>query len=106
MCETRTLSKKGSAMICRCSDCRNIYIWHQNLILNFTEEQFRRFKAFSVEMDFDERSLPFPDGQERAVLRTPQQDISFTFTQPEWTNFKAAMDEAAYMLEVYNLIGE
>lgn len=57
-------------------------------------------------MDFDERSLPFPDGQERAVLRTPHQDISFTFTQPEWADFKAAMDEAACLLEVYSLIGE
>lgn len=106
MCETKILSRKGSAMICRCADCRNIYIWHQNLILNFTENQFSRFKTFSAGMDFDERSLPFPDGQERAVLRTPHQDISFTFTQPEWTDFKAAMDEATYLLEVYSLIGE
>ena len=104
MCETRILSKKGAALIGQCPDCQTVYIWHQNLILNFTEVQFHDFRDFARDLDFDERALPFPDGQERAVLRTPHNDINFTFTIAEWANFQAAIDEAIYMMEVYGLI--
>lgn len=106
MCETRILSQKGTAIISRCADCKAVYIWHHNLILNFTEEQFAAFNRFACELDFEERSLPFPDGEKRAVLQTPNNDINFAFTLPEWEEFKSAMDEASYMLEVYSLIGE
>jgi hypothetical protein len=106
MCETRVLSNQGATHISQCTDCRAIYIWHQNLILNFTESQFNDFKNFANDMDFEERLLPFPDGEDRAVLRTPHSDINFTFTYPEWENFKAAIDEALYMLEVYSLMGD
>jgi hypothetical protein len=105
MCETRILSHKGAAMIGQCAECRNIYIWHHNLILNFTNQQFIDFRKFAHDLDFDERSLPFPDGEERAVLRTPHDDINFTFTYDEWEIFRAAMDEAVYMMEVYSMMG-
>lgn len=104
MCETKILSHKGAAMIGQCAECQTIYIWHQNLILNFTENQFTDFRKFAGDMDFDDRALPFPDGEDRVVLRTPHNDISFTFTVDEWDNFQSAMDEAVYMMAVYGLL--
>jgi hypothetical protein len=104
MCETRILSQKGAAFISQCADCRAVYIWHHNLVLNFTEAQFADFKNFAHDLDFDERALPFPDGEERAVIRTPHNDINFAFTIDEWLTFQAAIDEAVYMMEVYGLI--
>ncbi|WP_237073502.1 DUF6686 family protein [Mucilaginibacter mali] len=106
MCETRVLSQQGSAIISHCADCQTVFIWHNNLVLNFTRNQFADFRRFADDMDFDDRALPFPDGYDRAVLRTPHNDINFAFTLGEWDNFKQAMDEAAYMLEVYSLMGE
>ena len=46
----------------------------------------------------------FPDGQDRLVMRTPVNDVQFTFTMDEWEDFQAAMDEAVYMQEIYALM--
>lgn len=49
-------------------------------------------------------ALPFPDGQEQVVMRTPVNDIQLAFTPGEWDDFHEAMEEAVYMQEVYSLI--
>ena len=105
MCDAKVLSQKGASVISRCSECRCVFIWNHNLILSFTPEQFMQFKGFAAELDFTGHSFPFPDGQERVVMRTPTNDIQFTFTPDEWEDFQAAMEEAAYMQEVYALMG-
>ncbi|AMR34298.1 hypothetical protein A0256_24015 [Mucilaginibacter sp. PAMC 26640] len=104
MCDAKILSQKGAAVISRCAECQCIFIWNRNLILSFTPGQFTEFKEFSADLDFVKNSFPFPDGQERIVMRTPTNDIQFTFTIDEWEDFQAAMDEAAYMQEVYALV--
>jgi hypothetical protein len=104
MCDAKILSQKGASVISRCSECRCVFIWNHNLILSFTPEQFIQFRDFSVELDFVTHSFPFPDGQERMVMRTPSSDIQFTFTTEEWEDFHAAMEEAVYMQEVYSLM--
>lgn len=91
-------------MITQCVDCKTINIWHNNLILNFTPQQFNNFRNLAQEFDFDDRARPFPDNQERAVLKTPVEYISFTFTVDEWEDFLDAMDEAFYMQQIFELI--
>lgn len=104
MCDAKILSQKGAPVISRCSECRCVFIWNHNLILSFSPEQFIQFRDFANDLDFTGHSFPFPDGQERMVMRTPTNDIQFTFTTDEWEDFHAAMDEAAYMQEVYSLM--
>ena len=102
MCETRILTQKGQSVISHCADCGMINIWHQNLMLCFTPEQFMSFHRFTQEMDFEDRCFPFPDGSDRVVLCTPNRDINFVFTDIEWEDFNASMLEAMYLMEVYN----
>ncbi len=104
MCDAKTLSHKGRVMISQCVDCKTINIWCNNLIFNFTVEQFTSFKKFTEDLDFDERSLPFPDQQDRVVLKTPIDHVNFTFTLDEWDDFHEAMNEAYYMQQVLALI--
>lgn len=93
-------------MISQCLQCKTVNIWHNNLVLNFTPQQFADFRTFVSDLDFDDRSLPFPDMQERAVLKTPVDHINFTFTIDEWENLLDAMDEALYMQKIFDLINE
>jgi hypothetical protein len=104
MCDAKVLSQVGASVISRCQECRCIFIWNNNLILSFSPEQFVQFRDFTVELDFNQHSFPFPDGQERVVMRTPVSDVQFTFNTDEWEDFHAAMDEAIYMQEVYSLM--
>lgn len=104
MCEAKILSQRGATMISQCLQCKTVNIWHNNLILNFTPQQFIDFRNLTRELDFDDRSLPFPDQQERAVLKTPVEHINFTFTMDEWDDFLEAMDEGLYMQKVFDLI--
>lgn len=105
MCETRILTQRGSTVISDCRECGMVNLWHQNLMLCFTPEQFHSFQNFAKELEFDDRSFPFPDGSERLVLCTPHNDINFVFGEDEWEGFNAAMLEALYLLDVYKTLG-
>ena len=63
MCDAKILSQKGTSVVSRCSECQCIFIWHHNLILSFTPEQFIQFKNFTIDLEFSDHSFPFPDGQ-------------------------------------------
>lgn len=104
MCQTRILSTKDQTVISNCIGCKMFYIWHNNLLLNFTEEAFASFKEVVFNMPFNNNCLPFPDQEERIVLHTPNDDISFAFEYDEFETFKSAIDEAIYMNEVYTLM--
>jgi hypothetical protein len=43
-------------------------IWHQTLMLSFTPDQMAVFQQFTSELNFNDRSLPFPDGSEHSGL--------------------------------------
>ncbi|MFD0751544.1 DUF6686 family protein [Mucilaginibacter calamicampi] len=104
MCETVILSKIGATIISQCMDCKILTLWTRTLLLNFSPEQFISFKNFTANLEVDLSLFPFPDGEERLVLRTPHSDICMTFSIDDWDNFQQAMEEARYMMEVYNLI--
>jgi len=104
MCKTRVLTQKGQTVISHCPECHMLNIWHQNLLLCFTPEQFRSFKNVAIEMAFEERAYPFPDGEERLILCTPHHDINFAFTTDEWEDFKECLEEAVYMQDIYEII--
>ncbi len=104
MCDAKVISQKNAVVISRCSECRCIFIWNNNLVLSFTPEQFVQFRGFTADLDFEEFTLPFPDGKERVVMRTPVNDIQLAFTPDEWEDFHSAMEEAVYMQEIYSLM--
>ncbi len=104
MCQHTILSQKGQTVISQCPECRTLSIWQHNLLLNFSAQQFRSFKHFTAGLDAADALFPFPGGEERLVLRTPNSDICLTFSTEEWEDFQAAMEEAEYMSSVYDLI--
>jgi len=105
MCKTTILSAGKRTTITQCPCCDVIYIWHNNLLLSFSMPDFITFKNVIEKTSFTENCLPFPDKRNRIILRTPNDDISFAFTLRELETFKAKLDEALFMKEVYALIG-
>lgn len=85
-------------------DCKVLTLWLHNLLLNFSPAQFKTFKSFTAKLDVKQSLFPFPDGEERLVLRTPHSDICMTFSVDEWEQFQQAMEDAEYMMQVYELI--
>lgn len=104
MCETIVLSQKGETIVGQCPECHTFSIWQHNLLLIFTPQQFSAFADFAAELDPERAMFPFPNGEERLVMRTPQNDICFAFNLSEWEDFNVAVKEATYMQEVYQLI--
>lgn len=82
-----------------------MYLWHKNLVMNFTPEQFHSFRNLIVNYDFDDGAVPFPDGEERIIVRMPNRDFSIAFTEAEWENLREVLIEALYMREVYEMLG-
>lgn len=106
MCKTRILSTKDQTVISSCIGCGMYYIWHNNLLLNFTTEAFNSFRDVVQDLPFHNNSLPFPDDEERVILHTPNDDICFAFEYEEFQLFKDAIEEALYMNEVYVLMSK
>ena len=73
-------------------------------MLTFSPAKFQSFKKYTGSPGMEDFFYAFPDGEERLVLHTPNPDICFSFKEAEWTDFYAAMEEAAYMQSVYQLI--
>lgn len=104
MCETKILARHQQAHVSQCMHCKTIYLWHGNLLLNFTPNDFASFREALYQREFCECSMPFPDEEERVIIHSPVHDISFTFSKAEWINLQAAVDEALVMHQVYELI--
>ena len=104
MCQTRVLATKDQTVISSCIGCGMYYVWHNNLVLNFSTPAFDSFREVVDTINFEHNCLPFPDGNERLILHTPNDDISFAFDEAEFEAFRAAIDEAIYMNEIYSLM--
>jgi len=104
MCETRVVSHKGDTLISYCIYCKSFYIWHKNIVLNFTAVQFSSFRKYTDGLEFEDSAFPFPDGENRAMLNTPSKEISLAFSRDEWDDFNDAMDEAELMKEYYFML--
>jgi hypothetical protein len=104
MCENRTLAQVAQAHISQCTYCKTVFLWHNNLLLNFPQEDFVQFSHALQQRVFDDYCVPFPDGEERVIMHSPSPDISFSFTRAEWTDMRAAVSEALLMQQVYALI--
>jgi len=104
MCETRMLARKGQTHIGDCVHCKTVFLWHGNVLLHFTPDDFVKFSETLDRGAFCDSSMPFPDNRERVIVHTPCYDVSFTFTKPEWEDIRAAVEEALLMQQVYALV--
>lgn len=104
MCQSITLSSKGNTTISYCGKCQTHYIWQNSYVLSFTPFQYNSFVQDIKKRVGEEEFLIFPDGEERMLLATPLPEMFFTFSNDDWQNFIASLDEAYYMREVYKII--
>ncbi|WP_374163881.1 hypothetical protein [Arcticibacter sp. MXS-1] len=104
MCQTRVLCSRESIVVSQCLHCQVLFIWHHNLFLSFSPKKFTAFCDAVNQLDYDQCAFPFPDGEERAIIASPNPEISFTFTYDEWRSFCEVLSEASYMREVYALM--
>lgn len=104
MCKTLVLSSGKHTAISHCPCCKVFYVWHNNLVLSFNAQEFALFKEIIDDASFYDTCLPFPDKQDRILLRSPNEDISFAFTAEELADFRTMLNEAIYMKEVYTLM--
>lgn len=104
MCDTRTLSSSNSVFISHCVGCRSIFLWHDNLIVGFTPEQFHSFRNLISNYEFEDGAVPFPDDAERVLVRLPSKDFSMAFTEEEWEVLREVVNEALYMHQVHELL--
>lgn len=103
MCQSVKLAIKGNTCISYCSKCKFHYVWQKSYVLTFTSFQYTYFLDEIRSKIGNEEFLAFPDDEERMFLPTPAAEILFTFTRDEWCDFTSALEEAAYMREVYQL---
>lgn len=104
MCKPIVISREGDICITHCPNCKIVNIWNRSMLMTFSFEQFSAFISATKHIKFDNYLEYHPDGYEIVVLATPFPDISLTFTRVEWYAFLTAMQQAAYMQQIYQIV--
>lgn len=102
--EKTTLTKKQDLRIVQFSNCNHIAFRYKNLLLNFNSDGFLKFTSSFKNLNFDERAVMFPDGTSRLVMHTRCQEIQLCFDHSEYRAVGEALQEAAVMMEVHNIL--
>ncbi len=103
MCEIKGLSAINDMVICHCIHCKVVFFWSKNVIINFNQEEFRKFSRTIERMEFDQAAVVFPDERERMIVPTADSNINLSFDKEEWKDVQALVQEASCMQEVYEL---
>ncbi|WP_370525685.1 DUF6686 family protein [Olivibacter sp. SDN3] len=104
MCNTRVLCQHTRTTVSQCSDCGMFFIWHNNMLLSFLDKEYHLFLSYIKRYVFSERSVIFPDGEDRIIIHSSAKELSLAFEEDEWEEFKEALTEAAYLGNVYDIL--
>ncbi len=104
MCETRILAQTSTTEIGHCVHCKTIFLWHANILLSFSEEKFAEFRSAVHQYDFASCAMTFSDNIDRISVCTPSSDVNLVFDKLEWAALLHAIEDAAYMQEVYQIL--
>lgn len=104
MCKPIVIANKGNVSVTQCANCKMVNIWGTGVLISFSFDQFHAFINATKHLNFDDYTELHPDGTEVVILATPYSDVSLTFTRESWYEFFSSLHEAAYMLQVYQLV--
>lgn len=104
MCKPTIISREGDVSVTHCMDCKIVNIWNRNVLITFSFEQFDAFVNSTRGLQFDDYIEHHPDGLEVVILASPSPDISLVFTRVEWHEFFAALHQAVYMQQIYQMV--
>lgn len=102
--EKTTLSRRQDLRIVQFDGCNHIALKYKNLLLNFNPDGFLAFTSSFQNINFDDRAVLFPDGTTRLVMHTRCQEIQLCFDHSEFKTVGEALQEAAVMLEVHQIL--
>lgn len=106
MCHSTLLSTNGQTSITYCDQCKAHYIWQDSSLLSFDAGHFQGFVQSVYEYKGREKFFTCPDGIVRMMLPTPLPELALTFTFPDWGNFILSLEEASYMMQIYQMVGK
>ncbi|WP_345233774.1 DUF6686 family protein [Olivibacter ginsenosidimutans] len=104
MCNTRILCQTAKVTVSQCTSCGMYFIWHNNILLHFLNQEFYLFLTHIKTYVFEQRAFCFPDGEKRLVMHSSANEISLAFTEEEWEDLKEVLTEAAYLGNVYDIL--
>ena len=84
--------------------CGNIGFRFNNILKAFTIEDFFDFVDSYHSVEFENTTIPFPDGKTRTIMSTGRSDIQFCFTRHEFETTKRALAQASFLLKAKLLI--
>ena len=102
--KSSTLTQKDNLRIVHFDACGHIGFMYKNLLLNFNTDGFQEFSNSFQQLNFDRRSVTFPDGSKRMVMNTCRKEIQLCFVRDEFNLVKEALKEAVLMLEVNEIL--
>jgi len=103
-CPLKILSKNDLGFISMPVDQNIIHLCFNNLLINFTKEDFLTFRNIVKNIYKENEPISFPDGKNRILISTPYQGINFSFNQQEMILLVRSLDEAFYMEKIYSYL--
>jgi len=104
MCNPILLKSTPTTHLSQCVECKTIFLWHNNFVINYTASEFDAFRKIIKNAVFSNNALPFPDGVDRIIVRTSHESINLIFTEDEWVSLKDVLDEGQFVLQIYEIM--
>ncbi|MGY0041077.1 hypothetical protein [Pedobacter sp. NJ-S-72] len=77
---------------------------NKGALISFSFEQFDAFLNATKDLEFENYIEQNPDGMDVVILASPFPEISLVFTRVEWDEFFGALNHAAYMRQIYQMV--
>ncbi len=103
-CRLKILSKHDQGFISMPEDQNIIHLCFNNLLINFSKEDFITFRRIVKDIYLENSPVSFPDGRQRILLNSPYLGINFSFDHFEMTELVRSLDEAYYMERIYSFL--
>ncbi|MGJ1204719.1 DUF6686 family protein [Sphingobacterium lactis] len=103
-CQIKILAKNDMGFISMPAGQNIIHVCFNNLLINFSKEDFFTFRSLVKDIFDDNKPIVFPDGKNRILLHTPYEGINFSFDQFEMLELVKTLDEAFYMEKIYSYL--
>jgi len=103
-CRLKILSKNNLGFISMPENQNIIHLCFNNLLINFSKEDFITFRKIVKDIYKENEPISFPDGRKRMLLSSPYQGINFSFDHFEMTELVRSLDEAYYMERIYSYL--
>ncbi|NLR89837.1 MULTISPECIES: DUF6686 family protein [Flammeovirga] len=106
MCRTKDLYYDEDLMISQCIDCKRIGLQLNNILMNFTVKEFKKYTHKLSIVKFDENAYDFEGESPKIILKTDDKKINYCLDYQEFDQLRTGCQMSMLMLDTEEILSQ